>query len=123
MKTKLNAIRITAKEYSMPCDNNAKIIITRGDDSDALGNTIKIHLNTELDLTDFTAVFQIDKLRWEYNDITSKELNIVITREQSMQLEDGVAYGALKIYDANDKAITIIRDVPIYVKTKVVDNE
>lgn len=107
----------------MPCDNNAKIIITRGDDSDALGNTIKIHLNTELDLTDFTAVFQIDKLRWEYDDITSKELNIVITREQSMQLEDGVAYGALKIYDATDKAITIIRDVPIYVKTKVVDNE
>lgn len=106
----------------MAC-NLKGITITRGDDSDALGNTIKIVLKTELDLVDYTAIFQVKTLKWHFDDITSKELEIVFTREQTLELDEGVEYGALKIFDNDQKAITVFRDIPIYVKTQVVDNE
>lgn len=107
----------------MSAETNKGIVITQGDDSNALGNTIKIILNTELDLENFTAAFQIGSLRWTFDDITSKELEIVVTKEQSKQLAEGVEYAALKVFDSAGRAITIIRDVPVYVKTQVVDNE
>lgn len=106
----------------MAC-NLKGITITRGDDSDALGNTIKIVLKTELDLTDYTAIFQVKTLKWYFNNITGKELEIVFTRDQTLSLDEGVEYAALKIFDNDQKAITVFRDIPIYVKTQVVDNE
>lgn len=107
----------------MSCDVKKGFTVTQGDDSNALGNTIDIEIETDLDLTGFKAVFQIADIRWKFEDITSKILPIVVSAEQSMQLQPGVEYGALKITDADGKAITVIRDIPIYVKTKVVDND
>lgn len=104
-------------------DTQNGLVITQGDDSNALNNTITIELDTDLDLTGYTAAFQISNIRWTFDDITDKLLTFVITREQSLQLTDGVEYGALKIFDNENRAITVLRDVPIYVKTQVVDNE
>lgn len=97
--------------------------ITQGDDSNALGNTMGFELETDLDLTGYRAIFQIARLQWKFDDITSKELSFVVTKEQSYELMEGVEYGALKIFDADNRPVTIIRDIPVYVKTQVVDND
>ena len=61
------------------------IIITQGDDSNAIGGNIVLELDTDLDLKGWTARFQIGEQVWDFDDITSKELNLVITKEQSAQ--------------------------------------
>ena len=98
------------------------ITIVQGDDTNALGNSIIFTLETDLDLTGYTAIFQVESLTYTWDDITSKELDMYFTREQTSTLEAGNHYGALKIFDDNDLAVTIIRNIPVYVLSKVVDN-
>lgn len=106
----------------MDCGCQKGIVITQGDDTNALNNEIMFRLNTDLDLTGFTAVFQVESLQYKWNDITSKELALVFTREQTQSLSAGKYYGALKIYDNNDLAVTVIRDIPVNVLPMVVNN-
>lgn len=98
------------------------ITIVQGDDTNALGNSIVFTLKTDLDLTGYSAVFQVEELRYEWNDITSKELSLVFNREQTATLEEGVHLGALKIYDNNDLAVTVIRNISVTVLPLVVEN-
>lgn len=105
------------------CGCQDGITIVQGDDTNALGNSIIFYLETELDLTGYTAVFQVENLRYEWDDITSKELSLVFTREQTATLEQGSYLGALKIYDSNDLAVTVIRNIPVYVLPMVVENQ
>lgn len=108
----------------MSCEcTDTRLVLTQGDDSNALGDSIHIELDTDLDLTGFTARFQIGKLMWDFNDITSKDIYLVITAAESAKLPVGDNWGALKIFDQNGLAKTIIRNIPILVKKKVVDNE
>ena len=104
------------------CGCQAGFIIVQGDDTNALGNSIIFRLKTDLDLTGYKAVFQVEHLRYEWNDITSKELSLVFTREQTATIEEGSYLGALKIYDNNDLAVTVIRNIPVNVLPMVVDN-
>lgn len=98
------------------------IVITRGDDSDAFDDSITIRITTDLDLTGYSAIFQIGKQQWTFPDISSKEVNIVITKEQSMKFCEGTYYAAFKIYQPDGLCKTIFRDIPVYVKEIVVDN-
>ena len=102
------------------CQNG--ITIVQGDDTNALGNTIVFTLETELDLTGYSAIFQVEHLQYKWNDITSKILNLVFTREQTATLEAGLYMGALKIFDENDLAVTVIRNISVNVLSMVVDN-
>lgn len=97
--------------------------ITRGDDSDALGSKHFIIINTKLDLTGFTATFQLANFRQKYDDITSKKLPLVFTKEQSKKLPLGLILGGLKIYNPEGKAHTVIRDIPFEVLSEVVRND
>ena len=106
----------------MTCGCQKGIMIRQGDDTNALGNSITFVLNTEIDLTGFTAVFQVDSVRYEWDDITSKRLELVLTAEQTATLPVGTSYGALKIYDADGLANTIIANIPVYVQPMVVEN-
>lgn len=98
------------------------IVITRGDDSNALNNNITITLKTDLDLVDFKAIFQIGKEQWIFDDISSKVLNIVIDKETSLRFKEGTYYGALKLFEPTGLCKTIFRDIPVYVKEQVVFN-
>ena len=104
------------------CSCQQGFIIVQGDDTNALGNSIIFYLETDLDLTGYTAVFQVESLRYEWDDITSKELSLVFTREQTKTLEVGTYLGALKIYDENGLAATVIRNIPVNVLSEVVEN-
>ncbi len=99
------------------------IIITQGDDSNAMGGNIILELETDIDLRGWTARFQIGDIVWNFSDITSKELNLIITKEQSAQMPVGDNWGALKIYDASGLAKTVIRNIKIIVRAEVVSND
>lgn len=104
------------------CGCQAGFNIVQGDDTNALGDSIIFYLETDLDLTGYKAVFQVESLRYEWNDITTKELSLVFTREQTSTLAEGTYLGALKIYDNNDLAVTVIRNIPVNVLPMVVEN-
>lgn len=98
------------------------ITLRQGDDSNALGRETKITLDTDLDLTGFRAVFQLDEFRQEFDDITSKELFVVIPRDASANLPVGELDGALKIYDADGLALTVADEIKFMIEEKVVEN-
>ena len=98
------------------------IVITRGDDSDAFSNVIKITMNTDIDLTGYKAIFQIGREQWVYDDISSKEVSIVIDKERSMKFKEGTYYAAFKLFQPDGLCKTAFRDIPVYVKEIVVDN-
>lgn len=98
------------------------ITLRQGDDSNALGREIKITLDTDLDLIGFTAVFQLGDFRQKFDNITSKELFVVIPAAESEKLEVGPLDGALKIYDANELALTVADGIKFLIEEKVVEN-
>ncbi len=106
----------------MNCTCQEGIIIRQGDDTNALGNSIIFNLTTELDLTGFKAVFQVDELRYEWNDITNKQLYMDFSADDTAKLPVGTSYGALKIYDSNGLATTVISNIPVRVLPLVVEN-
>ena len=97
--------------------------LTRGDDSDALGEAIVLVLKTDLDLTGFTATFQLANFRQKFNDITSKELYLVFSKKDTRKLPLGRIDGGLKIYTPIGKAHTVIRNIPFEVLPEVVKND
>lgn len=103
------------------CGGSA-IQITAGDDSNALGNTITIKLTTDVDLTGYSMIFELCGQTWSFDDISSGEIPLVITREQSAQFPTGTQYGAIKIFDEYKLCKTVLTDIPFYVKPMVVEN-
>ena len=106
----------------MNCGCQQGIIIRQGDDTNSLGNSIVFNITTDLDLTGYTAVFQVNDLRFEWEDITSKQLAMYFTAEETISLPVGTSYGALKIYDNNGLANTVISDIPVRVLPLMVEN-
>ena len=100
----------------------AVITLTQGDDSNALGKEIKITLNTDIDLTGFKAVFQLDNFQQKFDDITSKELFVVIPAADTAALPVGELDGGLKIYDANGLCLTVAKEIKFLIEEKVVEN-
>ena len=98
------------------------IQLTRGDDSDALGEKIVLNLNTDLDLTGWSAVFQLANFRQSFNDISNKALSLVFTKKDTKKLPLGYINGALKLYNPQGKAHTVIRDLSFEVLSEVVRN-
>lgn len=100
----------------------AVIELTQGDDLNALGQEYNITIETDIDLTGFKAVFELDGFRQEWSDITSKTLPLAISREESKKLKLGERVGALKIYDENGLAKTIKKDIKFLITPEVVKN-
>ncbi len=99
------------------------IVITQGDDTYALGAEINILLETSLDLTGFQAAFQLGNYYQKFNDISSKKISIKIPRKDTKNLKVGPCTGALKIYDKNGFAKTIVRDIKFLILAEVVKND
>ena len=87
------------------------IKLTQGDDSNALGEQIIITLKSNLDLTGYSAVFQLGEFRQEFDDISSKELPIIIPATESRKLPLGPLAGRLKIFDPDGLQKTVIRNI------------
>lgn len=96
------------------------IYITRADDSNAMGYEINIDIETSLSLEGWTARFQLEDLAWDFDDITSKHLPLIITAEQSRMLPAGTSYGAMVLYDENGLRKTVMRNIPVYIYPQLV---
>lgn len=109
----------------MTCCKNIptkSIMLVQGDDSNAMGGYIKITLTTTQDLTGWYLILQIDNFQWRYDDITAKELYLVIPREITSQLNIGSTTAAIKIFDSHDLCRTIKNNIPVYVEKQSVAN-
>lgn len=96
------------------------IFVTRADDSNAMGYEINIKIETSLSLEGWTARFQLEDLVWDFDDITSKNLPLIITAEQSKILPVGTSYGAMVLYDENGLRKTVMRNIPVYIYPQLV---
>lgn len=106
------------------CENLPKesIMLTQGDDSNAMGRSIEITIETEEDLTGWSAIVQLEQFQWEFDDLTAGPLEWVITRDITEQLAPGEHLAAIKLFDSNDLCATVKRDIPVFVNTLVVEN-
>lgn len=97
--------------------------VRRGDDLNAFGKEVVVTLNTERDLISCRAVFELDGFRQEWDDVTSKRLLLVMTREDTYKLKVGQRFGHVKIYDQNNLAETVEKEISVFVHPEVVKNE
>lgn len=98
------------------------IFVTRADDSNAMGYQIEIEIDTSLSLEGWTARFQLEDLMWDFDDITSKNLSLIISAAQSKQLPVGTSYGAMVLYDEHGLRKTVMRNIPVYIYPQVVQD-
>lgn len=98
------------------------IQLTRGDDSNAMGNFIRIEITSEEDMTGWYAIVQLENFQWRYDDLTAGVLDWTIPRDITAQLDVGAHMAAIKVFDANDLCQTVKRDIPVYVNDMVVVN-
>ena len=96
------------------------IFVTRADDSNAMGYEILIEIETSLSLEGWSGRFQLEDLAWDFDDLTSKKLSLIISAEQSIMLPVGTSYGAMVLYDENGLRKTVMRNVPVYIYPQLV---
>lgn len=93
-----------------------------GDDSDFLGRTIRIKLNTELDLTGWKAVLKIQSLTKVFDDISEKVLTVKLSHEETCQLKSSnCCTGYLKLVENNGRQGTVDFKINVIVKPQVVE--
>jgi len=80
-----------------------------GDSSDWLGRDIVINISSSLDLTGWSAKFKLQEVTKDFHDISSKQISIALTKEDTYNLVKGFHYGYLKIYDNVGRAGTVLR--------------
>ena len=109
----------------MACCNNLpknSIMLIQGDDSNALGHYIKIKITSELDMSEWYAILQLERFQWKYTDLTSGEIEWVVTRDITAQLSIGEHQASIKIFDQNDRCKTVIQNIQVYVGAQTVAN-
>lgn len=100
------------------------LYLIKGDDTDFANNiAMSVTLTTTDDLTGWSARFQVGNVIKDFSDITSKLLNIVITKSDTEMLNLGLNKGALKLFDTNGKSITVLQDIKFVVDSKKVLNK
>lgn len=98
------------------------IVLTQGDDLNALGQEYNFVLNTNEDLSGFRAVFEVDGFRQEWRDLTSKRLPLCIPAPASRKLKVGERLGALKVYGKDGLCKTVKKDIKFLIEPEVVKN-
>lgn len=98
------------------------IILTQGDDSNAMGGSINFNLTSTEDMTGWYAILQLDNFQWRYDDLSSGSFEWVVSREITSQLTPGEYSAAIKVFDGNNLCKTIINNIPVYVNKQTVAN-
>lgn len=102
----------------MTCSQKS-IIITKGDDFSWAGSPpIKFMIDTDIDLTGFSATVKIGQLEYTFNDISSKKFTVNITHEQSALLPIGSISGSLIVKSPTDEIKTFTTALPFFCSRK-----
>lgn len=86
--------------------NDLIIKLRQGDDSDFNDNHIIFHIVASFDLTGWKAKFKLQNITWMFEEIKDNQIELVISKYQTNQLEIGSCYGWLQLIDENGKAGT-----------------
>ena len=98
--------------------------LRRGDDSDFLGRTVRIKLNTDLDLTGWKAILKIQTLTKVFDDISEKVLTLKFTHDETCLLQSSnCCTGYLKLIESNGRRGTVDFKINVVVKPEVVSYE
>ena len=79
-------------------------------------------IDSQLDLTNWKAEFQLCSIIKKYDDISSKVIKIILSAEETSLLKCGTWNGALVLIDANGHRKTITNTIPFEVTNEVVEN-
>lgn len=100
-----------------------KILIHKGN-STVFGDCqefLTFTIDTDLDLTGWTAKFTLGWFTKEISDITTKSFEIILTAEDTKQLMLGSQYGSIILTDANGNIKTLTNRIPFEVTNEVIE--
>lgn len=87
--------------------NDLIIKLRQGDDSDFNDNHILFHIVAPYDLDGWKARFKLQGITWMFDEIKNNQIELIISKYQTNQLEIGTCYGWLQLIDENGKSGTV----------------
>ena len=96
------------------------ITIIKGDDTNFVDDQfIVINFNTPIDLSGFTATFQLEDVVLTYGDLSSKRIEIILNKDITANLSKGKLFGELKLIDKQHRIRTLSSVIPFLVQDSV----
>lgn len=101
-----------------------KIYIHKGDSTIFANITsfLKFEIETDLDLTNWSAKFKIGSITKEISDISSKYFEVTLSHFETSSLFFGSYFGSIILTDNNGNIKTITNKIPFEVTNEVVEN-
>ena len=102
-----------------------KILIHRGDCT-IFANAKKFltfYIDTDLDLTGWTAEFTLYTVKKTVTDISNKQFEIILGANDTKELKLGTWNGVITLTDADGNIKTVINTIPFEVTKEVVENQ
>lgn len=84
---------------------------------------LTFNIETDLDLTGWTAKFILGWITKEIADISSKSFEIILGADETKQLREGSQNGSIILTDSEGHIKTVANNIPFEVTTAVVENE
>ena len=101
------------------------IYIHKGD-STIFANVKKFltfNIETELDLTGWTAEFVLGYITKKITDISSKSFEVILTSVETNKLRYGTQHGAVILVDSEGNTKTVVNNIPFEITSKVIENQ
>lgn len=96
------------------------ITIIKGDDTNFIDDQfIVIHFKTDIDMSGFKAIFSLGEVKLTYGELSSKRIEIILSKEITAQLQTGKQFGELKLIDTKNRVRTITSVIPFLVQNTV----
>lgn len=96
------------------------ITIIKGDDTNFIDDQfIVIHFKTDIDMSGFKAIFSLGEVKLTYGELSSKRIEIILSKEITSELETGKQFGELKLIDTKNRVRTITSVIPFLVQKTV----
>lgn len=84
---------------------------------------LTFNIDTELDLTGYSAKFILCSILKTVSDISSRKFDIILGSDETQKLRDGLNYGSIILTDNKGNSKTLINTIPFDITTAVVENE
>lgn len=96
--------------------DKTKIYITRGDDTNFNNyKFLTFNINTEIDITGWSAVFTLGGVSYTFDNIESKTFSLALSAEDTRKIPYGNNEGLLYLYDSDKRRKLISNSIPFYV--------
>lgn len=96
--------------------DKTKIYITRGDDTNFNNyKFLTFNINTEIDITGWSAVFTLGGVSYTFDNIESKTFSLTLSAEDTRKIPYGNNEGLLYLYDSDKRRKLISNSIPFYV--------